>query len=136
MVIDLPCGKYPLGAFVQSRVVSHEEGKDMRKVLSLFLLCVLGYALIPNLTEAAQQRVTIKLTGRYCRFHIFDLAESLKRVSGVIDVDFETLNGHVIVVMKAGKVNPDHLLSAVQQVKGDGYSCNGKFNGEPGRIEY
>ena len=108
----------------------------MRKVLSLFLIFVLGYALIPNLTEAAQQRVTIKLSGRYCKFHIFDLAESLKRVSGVIDVDFETINGNVIVVMDAGKVNPDHLLSAIQRVKGDGYYCNGRFNGEPGRIEY
>jgi hypothetical protein len=135
-VIDLPCGKYPLGAFVQSRVVSHEEGKGMKKLLSLFLIFVLGYALIPNLTEGAQQRVTIKLSGRYCKFHIFDLTEALKRVSGVIDVDFETLNDHVIVVMNAGKVNPDHLLSAVRQIKGDGYYCNGKFSGEPGRIEY
>ncbi|MFI5247418.1 MAG: hypothetical protein ACHQWV_02565 [Nitrospirales bacterium] len=136
MVIDLPRGKNPLGAFVQSQVVSREEEKDMRKLLSLFLLCVLGFALIPNLTEAAQQRVTIKLGGRYCRFHLFDLTASLKRVSGVIDVDFETLNGHVIVVMNAGKVNPDHLLSAIHQVKGDGYYCDGKFSGEPGRIEY
>lgn len=108
----------------------------MKKLLSLFLIFVLGYALIPNLTEGAQQRVTIKLSGRYCKFHIFDLTEALKRVSGVIDVDFETLNDHVIVVMNAGKVNPDHLLSAVRQIKGDGYYCNGKFSGEPGRIEY
>jgi hypothetical protein len=134
MVIDLP--QEVSGGDIQSRVVSHEEGKDMRKVLSLFLIFVLGFALIPDWTRAAQQRVTIKLGGKYCRFHLFDLTESLKRVSGVIDVDFETLNGHVIVVMNAGKVNPDHLLSAVQQVKGDGYYCNGKFSGEPGRIEY
>jgi hypothetical protein len=108
----------------------------MKKILSLFLILVLGYALTLDLGMAAQQRVTIKLSGRYCRFHIFDLTESLKRVSGVLGVDFETLNGNVIVVMDAGKVNPDHLLSAIHQVKGDGYYCSGKFNGEPGRIEY
>jgi len=108
----------------------------MRKLLGLFLIFVLGYALLPNLTEAAQQRVAIKLGGRYCKFHIVDLTESLKRVSGVISVDFESANGHVIVVMNAGKVNPDHLLSAIRQVKGEGYYCNGKFNGEPGKVEY
>ncbi|MDE3051920.1 MAG: hypothetical protein KGJ48_18720 [Nitrospirota bacterium] len=108
----------------------------MRKLLSLLLLFVLGYALIPNLTEAAQQRVAIRLGGRYCKFHIFDLTESLKRVSGVIDLDFESMHGNVIVVMNAGKVNPDHLLSAIRQVKGDGFYCIGVFNGEPGKVEY
>lgn len=108
----------------------------MRYLLRLFLICVLGYALIPNVTEAAQQRVAIKLGGRYCGFHTIDLAEALKRVSGVIDVDFESLRGNVIVVMKAGKVNPDHLLAAVRQIKGEGYYCTGQFNGEPGKVEY
>jgi hypothetical protein len=46
------------------------------------------------------------------------------------------MRGNVIVVMKAGKVNPDQLLSAIRQIKGDGYYCTGQFNGEPGRIEY
>lgn len=108
----------------------------MRKLLSLLLLFVLGHALIPDLTEAAQQRVAIRIGGRYCKFHILDLTESLKRVSGVIDLDFESMRGNVIVVMKAGKVNPDHLLSAIRQVKGDGYYCKGVLNGEPGKVEY
>jgi len=107
----------------------------MKKLLSLLLVVALGYALIPSLTEAAQQRVAIRLGGRFCKFHIIDLAASLKRVSGVIDVDFEAIRGNVIVVMKAGQVNPDHLLSAIRQVKGDGYYCRGEMNGEPGRIE-
>jgi len=108
----------------------------MRKLLNLFLICVLGHALVPNLTEAAQQRVAIRLGGRYCNFHIFDLTESLKRVSGVIGVDFESMHGNVIVVMKAGKVNPDDLLAAIRQIKGDGYYCKGALNGEPGKVEY
>ena len=117
-------------------LVFRKEVKNLRKLLSLFFIFVLGYALFPNTTEAAQQRIAIRLGGRYCLFHTFDLAQALKRVSGVVDADFETMRGNVIVVMKAGKVNPDHLLAAIRQIRGDGYYCTGQFNGEPGRIEY
>jgi hypothetical protein len=97
----------------------------MRKLLNLFLICVFGYALVPNLTEAAQQRVAIRLAGRYWNFHIFDLTESLKRVSGVIGVDFESMHGNVIVVMKAGKVNPNELLAAIDRSKGTAIIAKG-----------
>ena len=108
----------------------------MSKLLSLFLIFVLGYALFPNMTEAAQQRIAIRLGGRYCLFHTFDLEQALKRVPGVIGTDFDSMRSNVIVTMRAGKVNPDHLLAAIRQIKGDGYDCKGQFNGEPGRIEY
>lgn len=108
----------------------------MRKLLSLFILFILGYAMSPTQANAAQQRVAIRLSGRYCMFHAFDLEQALKRVSGVIGVDFESMRGNVIIVMRAGQVNPDHLLSAVRQVKGDGYYCKGEFNGEPGKVEH
>lgn len=108
----------------------------MRKLLSLVLIVVVGYALIPHIADAATQRVAIKLNGRYCLFHTYDVGEALKRVSGVLGVDFESLQGNVIVVMDAGKVNPDHLLSAIRRIKGDGYYCTGQFNGEPGKVEY
>jgi copper chaperone CopZ len=110
----------------------------MTYLLSLFLTCVLGYGLLPSLTEAAdaRQRVSIRLSGRYCLFHMNDLTQALTRVSGVMSVDFETVMGHVIIEMKAGKVNPDHLLAAIQQTKGEGYHCTGRFEGEPGKLEY
>ena len=110
----------------------------MTYLISLFLTCILGYGLIPSMTEAteAHQRAAIRLGGRYCFFHTIDLTQSLTRVSGVVDVDFDSFPGHVIVVMKAGKVNPDHLLGAVRQIKGDGYHCTGEFEGEPGKLEY
>lgn len=110
----------------------------MRYLTSIVLTCVLGYGLVPSLTEAREphQRVAITLGGRYCSFHTNDLAEALRRVSGVIGVDFDSYSGHVIVVMRAGKVNPDHLLAAVRQIKGEGYYCTAKFDGEAGRIEY
>jgi len=110
----------------------------MTYLISLFLICVLGYGLIPSLTEAEEvrQRVSIRLEGRYCLFHTNDLAQALTRVSGVMGVDFDSFPGHVIVIMKAGKVNPDQLLGAVRQIKGDGYHCTGEFEGEPGKLEY
>jgi hypothetical protein len=108
----------------------------MKHALALMLIVCVAWAAFPNMTEAAQQRVAIRLTGRYCMFHAFDLEQALKRVAGVIGVDFESMRGNVIVVMRAGQVNPDHLLAAVRQVKGDGYYCKGEFNGEPGKVEY
>ena len=110
----------------------------MTYLISLFLTCVLGYGLIPSLTEAEEvrQRVSIRLEGRYCLFHTNDLAQALTHVSGVLGVDFDVFPGHVIVLMKAGKVNPDHLLAAIRQTRGEGYQCRGEFEGEPGKLEY
>lgn len=109
----------------------------MRSLISLFLTLALGYALAPNLTEAApQQRVTIKLAGKYCDFHTIDVEQALKRVGGVVDVDMNSYPGRVMVIMRAGQVNPDHLLAAIQQIKGEGYYCTAKFDGEAGKIEY
>ena len=110
----------------------------MTYLISLILTCVLGYGLLPSMTEAteAHQRVVIRLAGRDCFFHTIDLTQALTRVSGVMGVDFKTFKGHVIIEMKAGKVNPDHLLGAVRQIKGDGYHCTGEFEGEPGKLEY
>ena len=110
----------------------------MTYLISLFLTCVLGYGLIPSLTEAQEvrQRVSIRLEGRYCFFHTHDLTQALTNVSGVLGVDFDVFPGHVVVLMKAGKVNPDHLLAAIRQTRGEGYHCKGAFDGEPGRLEY
>ncbi len=108
----------------------------MKDVLRVGLLLLMVYGVFPNLTEAAQQRVAIRLMGRYCTFHAFDVEQALKQVSGVIGVDFETMRGNVIVIMRAGKVNPDQLLAAVRGVRGEGYYCKGEFNGEPGKVEY
>jgi hypothetical protein len=109
----------------------------MTYLISLVLACVLGYGLIPSLGEAAEvrQRVSIRLEGRYCLFHTNDLSQALTQVSGVVGVEFDSFPGHVIVIMKAGKVNPDHLLAAIRQIKGEGYQCKGDFEGEPGRLE-
>jgi hypothetical protein len=89
----------------------------MTYLISLFLTCVLGYGLIPSMTEAteAHQRVVIRLAGRDCFFHTINLTQALTRVSGVMGVEFKTFPGNVIIEMKAGKINPDHLLGVVRQ---------------------
>jgi hypothetical protein len=108
----------------------------MKHLLSLLLIIFAGYGLVPDMAQAATQRVAIQLSGRYCLFHIYDVAEALKRVPGVLGVDMDALLHHAIVIMDAGKVNPDHLLAAIRRIKGEGYECRGKFNGEPGKVEY
>jgi hypothetical protein len=109
----------------------------MTYLISLFLACVLGYGLIPSVAEATEvrQRVSIRLDGRYCLFHTHDLTQALTQVSGVVGVDFDSFPSHVIVTMRAGKVNPDHLLAAVRRTKGEGYQCSGEFVGDPGKLE-
>ena len=108
----------------------------MRKLLCLCFIILVGHGLIPQVVQAATQRVAIVLSGRYCLFHTYDVAEALKRVPGVVGVDLASVQSNVIVIMDAGKVNPDHLLSTIRRIKGQGYECRGKFDGEPGKVEY
>jgi hypothetical protein len=85
--------------------------------------------------EAASQRVNIKLSGQYCLFYLVDLEKALKKVPGVKGLDFETMKNHVIVTIVPGKVDPKSLLSAVRSIKGIGYRCYGRFDGEPGPVQ-
>ena len=59
----------------------------MRKLLCLCFIILVGHGLIPQVVQAATQRVAIVLSGRYCLFHTYDVAEALKRVPGVVGVD-------------------------------------------------
>lgn len=108
----------------------------MKHLRMCVFVLTLSSLLLPNFVMAATQRVAIRITGRYCMFHAVDLEKALMHVAGVIDVDFESMRENVVVVMNAGKVNPDHLLAAVRGVRGKGYYCKGEFNGEPGIVEY
>ncbi|HKW86162.1 MAG TPA: hypothetical protein VJM82_03745 [Nitrospiraceae bacterium] len=98
-------------------------------------IVLLGTLLYWGHVEAAQQRVVIRLEGLNCGFYLVDVANALKQVPGVRDVDLQSVQGHAVITMLAGKVSPSRLLSAIKSVKGDGYYCNGKFVGEPGFVE-
>jgi periplasmic mercuric ion binding protein len=108
----------------------------MKHSLNLALVVAFGVILFSGESEAAHQYVNIRLSGKYCGFYQIDVAKELKQIPGVIEVDFESMRGHVYVTMIAGKVHPLKLLAAIQRVKGDGYYCTGQFEGEPGRIEH
>jgi len=98
-------------------------------------IVLLGTLLYWGHVEAAQQRVVIRLEGLNCGFYLVDVAKALKQVPGVQDVDLQSVQGHAVITMLAGKVSPPRPLSAIKGVKGDGYYCSGKFVGEPGFVE-
>ena len=99
------------------------------------VVAAIAVFLCASASEAASQRVNIKLSGEYCLFYLLDLEKALKKVPGVKGLDFETMKNHVIVTIVPGKVNPKSLLSAVRSIKGKGYRCNGRFDGEPGPVQ-
>jgi copper chaperone CopZ len=99
------------------------------------VVAIVAGFLCANASEAASQRVNIKLSGQYCLFYLVDLEKALKKVPGVKGLDFETMKNHVIVTIVPGKVDPKSLVSAVRSIKGTGYRCNGRFDGEPGPVQ-
>lgn len=107
----------------------------MRLLLNVTCAVSLAVILCADKTEAATQRVNIKLGGEYCKLYLIEVGKALKKVAGVKAVDFHTMKDHVLVTMVHGKVKPQDLLSAVRQVKGEGYHCTGHFDGEPGPVQ-
>ena len=107
----------------------------MKLLWTLTLVIAFGFILYSGESKAAHQTVNIRLDGRYCGFYLTDIAKELKQVPGVTELDFESMREHVYVTMIAGKVHPKALLSAIRRVKGDGYYCIGKFEGEPGKVQ-
>ncbi|NGZ98329.1 MAG: hypothetical protein CV089_19760 [Nitrospira sp. WS110] len=107
----------------------------MRSLLNVTFAVSIAIVLCADKTEAATQRVNIKLGGEYCKFYLIEVDKALKRVAGVKGVDFQTMKDHVIVTMVHGRVKPQDLLSAIRGVKGDGYHCTGHFDGEPGPVQ-
>jgi hypothetical protein len=108
---------------------------SMGRPMKFGVVVAIAIFLCAHAIEAASQRVNIKLSGEYCMFYLLDLEKALKKVPGVKGLDFETMKNHVIVTIVPGKVNPRLLLSAVRSVKGEGYRCNGRFDGEPGPVQ-
>jgi copper chaperone CopZ len=69
------------------------------------------------------QKVTLMLGGKFCEAYPGDVSETLKKVPGVKEVDLKSMKGHAVVTVDAGKVKPEHLATAVNGVKGDGWHC-------------
>jgi copper chaperone CopZ len=73
--------------------------------------------------QAAEQKVTLMLSGKFCDAYLGDVREALTKVAGVKDVDFKSMKGHAVVTVEDGKASADQLAKAVNAVKGDGWHC-------------
>jgi copper chaperone CopZ len=69
------------------------------------------------------QKVTLMLGGKFCDLYRGEVEAALKKIPGVLGIDFKSMKGHAIVTTDPGKVKPDQLKSAVNAVKGDGWHC-------------
>jgi periplasmic mercuric ion binding protein len=89
----------------------------MRRVLSLAVAVILGMGVAAMQTEAAEQKVTLVLGGKFCEFYPKEITGALMKVKGVTDVDLKSMSGHAIVTTD-GTVKPEELVAAMKGVKG------------------
>src|SRR5437763_10387967 len=101
----------PVPGFIAEQGRRGKGRCTMRSLQKYALPVILGGLLVAVQAEASEQRVTIRLDGKFCEFYLVDVAKSLKQVAGVKNVDLESVHGHVVVTMIAGQVNPGHLLA-------------------------
>lgn len=92
-----------------------------RRTLSVAVICTAG--LLASMAEAANRQVTLMLGGTSCETHVKEVRAALKRVDGVRAVDFDSMPGHAIVLVEAGRVKPEQLMAAVGGVKGTNWHC-------------
>ena len=89
----------------------------MHRILSLAVVVMLGMGILAMQTEAADQKVTLMLGGKFCDFYPKEITDALMKVKGVTGVDLESMKGHAIV-SHDGTVKQDDLVSAMKGVKG------------------
>jgi copper chaperone CopZ len=90
---------------------------------TVLLLGILLGLWLPGTVGAAEEKVTLMLGGKFCDLYRGEVEAALKKIPGVLGIDFKSMKGHAIVTTDAGKVKPDQLKSAVNAVKGDGWHC-------------
>ncbi|MBD0305050.1 MAG: hypothetical protein ICV76_00645 [Nitrospiraceae bacterium] len=95
----------------------------MPMIRILLLGATFGTIAVAPMAQAADQKVTLALGGKFCDLYQGEVESALKRIAGVTGVDFKSLKGHAVVTGDAGKVKTDQLVSAVNGVKGDGWHC-------------
>jgi len=94
----------------------------MSKPRTWFCAVILGMMLGSHSAWAADQKVTLMLGGKFCDMYPDVVHAALKKVAGVKAVDLKSMKGHAVVTGD-GTVKPDQLTTAVNGLKGDGWSC-------------
>ncbi len=86
------------------------------RIMQAFMLAVLlGTGAWP--VQAAEQKSTLMLGGKFCEFYPKEISEALTKVAGVKEVDLKSMKGHAVVTHD-GTVKPEALVSAMKSVKG------------------
>jgi mercuric ion binding protein len=89
----------------------------MNKLAPLFITVVLGVMLTVLSVQAADQKTTLMLGGKFCEFYPNEITVALMAVKGVKSVDINSMGGQAIVAHD-GTVKPDALIEAMKGVKG------------------
>lgn len=89
----------------------------MRKFATLVLAVALGVTLIAVQVQAAEQKTTLMLGGKFCEVYPNEITLAMMAVKGVIRVDLNSMGGQAIVVHD-GTVKPEALVAAMKEVKG------------------
>src|SRR5262245_19470422 len=76
-----------------------------------------------GVAQAADQKVTLMLGGKFCEAYLGDVRDALTKIPGVKNVDFKSMKGHAVVTVEGDKAKPEQLAKAVYEVKGDGWHC-------------
>jgi periplasmic mercuric ion binding protein len=103
---------------------SIQNGGAMRLIRIGSLLClVLLCSGLERAQGAVGKNVTLMLGGQYCDLYLTDVESALKKLEGVATVDLKSMKGHAIVTIAGDKTTVNHLIQAVNAVKGDGWHC-------------
>lgn len=91
--------------------------------ISIVLFAVLsGYV---GLSQGAiEEKVVLMFDGKQCIAYLGEVESALKKIVGVKAVDMKSMKGHAIVTVQGDKAEPNQLVKAVNEVKGDGWHCS------------
>ena len=89
----------------------------MNSITKLVIAMAFGVALIAAQVEAADQKTTLMLGGKFCEFYPKEITDAVMGVKGVKTVDLKSMKGHAVVTHD-GTVKPETLVTAMKGVKG------------------
>jgi mercuric ion binding protein len=85
--------------------------------IKLIIVVAVLLGLASTQADAADEKVTLKLGGRFCGYYPKEITEALTGVKGVEGVDLKSMKDHAVVTHD-GSVKPESLVEAMKGVKG------------------
>lgn len=90
------------------------------------MIWLIAEACVDSAQGSAEQKITLMLGGTYCDLYLGEVESAVKKSAGVKTVDLKSMKGHAVVTAEGGKATPQHLVDAVNNVKGEGWHCHAK----------